>query len=67
MRNDAHKCVCVFVSTEKDLEGYPQALNVCYFWIVEWNMILIFSNNLYSFQKPIKKKKQMMWERYTKS
>lgn len=67
MQNDAHKCVCVFVSTEKDLEGYPQALNVCYIWIVEWNMILIFSNNLYSFQKPIKKKKQMMWERYTKS
>ena len=67
MQNDAHKCVCVFVSTEKDLEGYPQALNVCYIWIVGWNMILIFSNNLYSFQKPIKNKKQMMWERYTKS
>lgn len=59
MWNDAHKRVCVVVSTEEDLEGYPQALNVCYIWIVEWDMISIFSNNLYSFQKPIKKKQMM--------
>ena len=55
MQNDAHKCVCVDVSTEKDLEQYPQTLNVYYIWIVEWDMILLFNSNFYCFQKPIKK------------
>lgn len=57
MQNDAHKCVCV--PTEEDPEGYPQTLNVYYIWTVEWDMILLFNSNFYSFQKPIKKKQMM--------
>lgn len=38
MWNEAHKHVCS--STEKDLEGYTNILNMCYIWSVEWSIIL---------------------------